>query len=170
MSRSVKRVDLLIESARIILSRGIKTKFFLLGDGYLKQELQERVDSYGLSSQVIFLNKNVDKRCLLSALDIATLTSDSEGLSNAIMEYMAAGIPPVVSDAEGNMELINSGYNGLVFRRGSAEDLSEKLLLLIQDPIKREELGMQAAEDIRNYDWLNRTHELKRYYQNIVAE
>lgn len=170
MSRPVKRVDLLVEAARILVSRGIKVKFFLLGEGYLKAELQERVRSYGLSSQVIFLDKNFDKRCLLSALDIATLTSDSEGLSNALMEYMAAGIPSVVSDVEGNLELIKSDCNGLVFKRGSFADLSEKLLQLIQDPIRRRELGKQAAEDIRDYDWQNRTAELKRYYRDLLAE
>lgn len=170
MSRPVKRVDLLVEAARIILSKGIKSKFLLLGDGYLRDELQKRVGSYGLDSQVLFLDKNIDKRCLLSALDIATMTSDSEGLSNAVMEYMAAEIPSVVSHVEGNLELIQPGYNGLSFQKGSAEDLSEKLLQLIQDPIKRTQLGKQAAKDIRVYDWVNRTPELKRYYRDLLAE
>jgi len=170
MSRPVKRVDLFIEAARIILSKGICAKFFILGEGYLREELQERVDSYGLASHVFFLGKNFDKRRLLSALDIAALTSDSEGLSNAVLEYMAAGIPSVVSDVEGNLELIQPGHNGLSFRKGSAEDLSEKLLMLIQNPIRCAKLGRQAAEDSRDYDWSKRVQELKGYYRGLLTE
>lgn len=170
MSRPVKRVDLLVEAARIIIAKGFKAKFFLFGDGYLRAELQARVVSYGLSPHVIFLDKSTDKRFLLSALDIATLTSDSEGLSNSILEYMAAGIPSVVSDVEGNLELIQPGCNGLLFRKGSAEDLSEKLIMLIKDPVKRAGLGRQAAEDSRDYDWSKRVQELKEYYRGLLTE
>ena len=170
MSRPVKRVDLFVEAARIILSKGIHAKFFILGDGYLRDELQERVDSYCLASQIIFLGKKFDKRRLLSALDIAVLSSDAEGFSNAIMEYMAAGIPTVASNVDGNLELIKPGNNGLLFEKGNAEDLSKKLLELILHPSLCLKLGGRAVEDIASYDWSNRKKEITEYYTQLLGK
>jgi L-malate glycosyltransferase len=170
MSRPVKRVDLFVEAAKIILTQGIHVKFFILGDGYLKAELQEKVRSNGLDASICFLGKGFDKHLLLSSLDIAVLTSDSEGFSNAIMEYMASGIPSVVSDVVGNIEMIRSDQNGLLFLKGDAQDLSDKLIELIFDPSKRVEFGRRAAVDILDFDWSRRIVEMKGYYREILKD
>jgi glycosyltransferase involved in cell wall biosynthesis len=165
MSRKVKRVDLFIEAARMVLSRARQARFFIVGDGRLRNSLQQLKEKHGLGDSVLFLGKDFDTRFFLSALDIGVITSDSEGLSNSVMEYMASGIPTVASDVGGNRELIRHNQNGCLFRRGDPEDLAEKISDLIINTEKRRAYGRQAASDIRSYDWPARIHEMLDYYR-----
>ena len=141
--REVKRVDLLIKSAKSLILQGIHAKYYILGDGDLRSELEHLVSELGLGGRVYFLGKNYDRRRLLSALDIGVITSDFEGLSNAIMEYMASGIPTVASAVGGNLELIRDEENGCLFGAGDEGDLSDKLKSLMKDPSK--EKGMDKG-------------------------
>lgn len=166
--REVKRVDLLIKSAKSLVSQGVHAKYYILGDGTLRNELEHLVSELGLGKWVYFLGKDYDRQRLLSALDIGVITSDSEGFSNAIMEYMASGIPVVASDVGGNLELIRDEENGCLFSAGDEEDLSDKLRSLIRDPVKRKRCGQRALSDIMPFDWKYRTEELLRYYQELL--
>jgi glycosyltransferase involved in cell wall biosynthesis len=169
MSRQVKRVDLFVDAARILINNRKYPKFVVLGEGHLKTELQEKGKSSGLESHLFFLTKETKKDLVLAAIDIGVLTSDSEGLSNAIMEYMVCGHPTVASDIPGNRELIVHNENGLLFKKGDAVDLAEKLAVLINDPHARTAMGKHAMADIANFDWSLRTEEIVRYYQDVAV-
>ena len=169
MSREVKRLDLFVEAARIIISNGIHVKFFVLGDGYLRKKLEIIADQYNLKSNLFFLGKAYIKDRLLSCMDIGVITSDSEGLSNSLLEYMASGIPSVASNVGGNLELIRDKENGYLFNKGNSDDLALKLSGLINDAKKRKEYGEQAAKDILHFDWNAKMNEILNYYKFLLA-
>lgn len=77
----------------------------------------------------------------LHAIDIFVLPSLSEALSNSLMEAMACGCCAVASRVGGNPELIQDGETGLLFEKGNACDLADRLLLLIHHPELRERLA-----------------------------
>lgn len=164
MSRRVKRVDLFIEAARILLSRGIKAKFYILGDGYLRNDLENMMRGYHIENFIRFLGRGYNKQMLLAALDIGVITSDSEGFSNSIMEYMASNTAPVASDVDGNRELIQNRVNGYLFKAGDAMDLANKLDTLSKNVEERSKIAAKAREYIVKYEWAIRKEEILQYY------
>lgn len=104
--------------------------------------------------QVHFLGLRDDVPAILAATDIFALASYSEGLSNAVMEAMASGCAPVVSDVGGNRFLIQNGISGFLFPAGDREALRAHLKRLIEDPSKRRAIGKAARERIdAEFSW-----------------
>jgi glycosyltransferase involved in cell wall biosynthesis len=88
----------------------------------------------GLSKHVRFLGEFHDVPALLKRSDICVLTpSANEGLSNSILEYMAAGKPVVATDCGGNRELVAEGENGFVIPVGDTDALADRLTRLWHD-------------------------------------
>jgi glycosyltransferase involved in cell wall biosynthesis len=105
-------------------------EFLLVGDGPLRQELEREAASLGLGASAIFLGDRQDMPAVLASLDVAVLTSDSESLSNVILEAMAAGLPVVAYDVGGNSELLNHQRGAFIpaDHEGSFADAVQKLL------------------------------------------
>ncbi|MDY6903899.1 MAG: glycosyltransferase [Thermodesulfobacteriota bacterium] len=151
-NRKVKRVDLLVESIPMVI-RKKPAHFIIVGDGWMREGLEKRVDALNIRQWVTFLGIRHDVAYILSGSDIALNTSDSEGFSNSIMEAMRAGLPVVATDVGGNRELIQDGVTGLLFKPGSTKDLSEKLILLLNDQALAISLGTAARRSIMlNFD------------------
>jgi len=89
-------------------------EFLLVGDGPLRHEIEQEAQALGLGAHVTFLGDRRDIPAALAAMDVAVLTSDSEGLSNVILEAMAASLPVVAYDVGGNAELVNPQRGALI--------------------------------------------------------
>ena len=98
-------------------------------------------DQLGLSGSVYFLGAVKDVTGLLAACDIGVLTSHHEGLSNSVIEYMAAGLPVVATDLSGNKEALGEDPNQPFVRPGDPVDLADKLFSLLNDPERRRAIG-----------------------------
>jgi len=101
----------------------------------------------GLGDTVRFLGPVEDVAGLLSAVDIGILSSQREGLPNAVLEYMAAGLPVVATDISGVREALGNGAVEHLAPAGDAEALAERVLALIGSPVLRETVG--AANRLR---------------------
>ena len=169
MSRKIKRVDLFIDAARIIIYRGLNAKFYILGDGFLRHDLEQLKDKYNLNGHVIFLGKAKLKNNLLAAMDVGVITSDSEGLSNSIMEYMASNIVPVASNVGGNRELIQDRVTGYLFKTGVSMDLANTLDNICRNMERQNKVTTRAKEYIGQYDWSIKKVEILQYYQELLG-
>ena len=92
-----------------------------------------------------------DVQRLLSLLDACVLPSLSEGLSLALLEAMASGIPVVATRVGGNPELIDHGKTGFLVQPEHARDLAANLLKLLSDSGMMQQFGRQAAERVRQH-------------------
>ncbi|HET9652502.1 MAG TPA: glycosyltransferase family 4 protein, partial [Usitatibacter sp.] len=87
---------------------------------------------------------------LLSVADFALLTSDAEGLSNALLEYMAAGLPVVGSRVSGTEDFITEGQTGWLFEPGDGEALARQLAAVRAAPEEAlQRLGNDARARVR---------------------
>ncbi len=120
-----------------------EVEFLLAGDGPLRPQLEQETRSLGLESCVVFLGDRRDITAVLASLDVAVLTSDSEGLSNMILEAMAASLPVVAYDVGGNAELVNAD-RGEIVRAGGEETFAAAVVRLLERPALRETLGRNA--------------------------
>jgi glycosyltransferase involved in cell wall biosynthesis len=106
----------------------------------------------------------------LHGADIFVLPSRSEGLSNAILEAMACGLPVIATRCAGNTELIAVGVNGLLVEPGNVNHLSNALTQLITDPEKAAALGLRARQMVgEKYDLQNIAGEYLELYSQISA-
>lgn len=121
------------------------TEFVLAGDGPLRQELEREAASLGLGASIIFLGDRQDMPAVLASLDVAVLTSDSESLSNVILEAMAAGLPAVAYDVGGNSELL-SGQRGVLIPAGDETGFADVVEKLLSDAAVRERMGQSAQQ------------------------
>src|SRR5208283_2132339 len=104
----------LVRIAAKICERRPDTEFLLAGDGPLRAEIEQRAAALGIGERIIFLGDRRDIPAVHAAMDVAVLTSDSEGLSNVILEAMAASVPVVAYDVGGNAELVNDQRGALI--------------------------------------------------------
>jgi glycosyltransferase involved in cell wall biosynthesis len=105
---------------------------------------------YGVSDRVRFLGHRDDVPKLLRAATIFVHTSAWEGMSNAVMEAMALGVPSVVCDAPGVTECHVAGETGLVVK-GEVSEIAEAIDTLLTDPGRRRALGEAARKRAREH-------------------
>jgi len=116
-----------------------EVEFLLAGDGPLRQELEQEARTLGLRDAVVFLGDRRDIPAVHASMDVALLTSDSESLSNVILEAMAAGLPVVAYQSGGNPELINE-QRGALAAPGNEAEFSDAVGRLLKQPLLRERL------------------------------
>jgi glycosyltransferase involved in cell wall biosynthesis len=122
-----------------------EVEFVLAGDGPLRAELEREAEALGIGDRVSFLGDRRDIPAVMAALDVAVLTSDSESLSNVLLEAMAAGLPVVAYGVGGNVELVNENRGELV-SAGDEARFAAALERLLSTPALRGELGNNARK------------------------
>ena len=103
----------------------------LVGDGSERAALLRRIEELGLHETVQLLGTRYDVPALLARAAAFCLPSRAEGLSNAIMEAMAARLPVVATRAGGNPELVADGATGFVVPVGDAAAMADRLAILL---------------------------------------
>lgn len=131
--------------AKRISERMPEVEFVLAGDGPLRAELECEAQTVGLGNRAIFLGDRRDIPAVMASLDVAVLTSDSESLSNVLLEAMAAGLPVVAYGVGGNPELVNEKRGELV-SAGDEAGFAAAVEKLLSAPALRGELGGNARK------------------------
>jgi glycosyltransferase involved in cell wall biosynthesis len=167
--RPVKRVDRFIEMAAKVVVKIPSAHFVIAGRGELKQDLNQQVARLNLSERVHFLGPVAEVERLLPLLDVGVLTSESEGFSNALIEYVSAGVPAVTFAVGGNPEIVRDGVNGRLAPDGDVERLADAVSALLSDDAQRlrmAQAGRQSAA--RDYDPAEIMRQTIAFYRTIV--
>jgi len=167
----VKRHDVLLRAwalcARASTPR--RTQLILIGDGPERFRLEELARELDLGADVVFAGAVSAVQPWLRSLTIGVLCSDREGLSNAILEYMAWGLPVVATSVGGNPELVTED-NGLLVPPAAPDALASALQRLLGDPALRERMGRASARRVRDvYSWEASMTALMACYDDILS-
>jgi len=125
------------------------SRLLLVGDGPEGPSLQALAAELGLADRVHFAGHRDDVAQALREMDVFVLPSTSEGMSNTLLEAMAAGVAAVASDAGGNGEIIVPEVSGLLFPSADVAALAAQLGRLISDPGLRGKLARAAATRVK---------------------
>jgi glycosyltransferase involved in cell wall biosynthesis len=136
--RPIKRVHDLIDAAALLRDKDIS--YLVVGGGDLNA-LKARAEHKGVSDKFRLLGRRADVPALLVNSHIAVLCSESEGFSNALIEYQMAGKPVICTRAGGNPEIIEHGRNGFLYEVGDVNRLAELIARLVDDPAEAVALG-----------------------------
>jgi glycosyltransferase involved in cell wall biosynthesis len=169
LNRPVKRVDLFIKAAAMIHKNIPQAEFWIIGDGPLRPELEKLVFDLSLNSVVRFLGRLADVNHYLSQMTIGVISSDSEGLSNAIMEYMCAGLPVVATNTGGNPELVQHGTTGLLVPPNDEIALADAILKLLNNHEGSARMGREGFEVIKkDFSIEKMLKETSRIYESLL--
>lgn len=146
----VKNVGLYVDVASKVLEK-LDAFFLVVGDGLLRQSLQEAIEARGLQHRVRLLGQRsgVDLVDVYHTADLFLCTSNYESSSLVIMEAMAAGKPVVSTAVGGVRDLVDDGVTGHLCPAGDANALAQAVIEILRDPIVRQRLGIAAQERAR---------------------
>lgn len=147
--RPEKDLKTLIAAFARVRSTYRHLKLVIVGSGDELARLTHYTLEAGVADDTHFEPATAEVPKWLSTMDIFVLPSRSEALSNSLMEAMACGCCPVVSDVGGNPELVHPGQTGLLFRPGDPLDLAAALRNLIENPGLRGDLALRAEAFLR---------------------
>ncbi len=138
-----KRIDRMIEAVALVPEAHLA----LAGEGELEEELRRRAAELGVQDRVHFLGYRGDVERVLAALDVFAVTSDREGMANAMLEAMAAGVPVVSTPVSGAAEALapdGSGREAGVIASAEAPAFAAALRGLLADRAHRGHLADEA--------------------------
>lgn len=147
-----KGYEYALMALRQLLDRGVEASFHLIGQGDKKdrERLLYTIDDLGLNSAVVLAGKQSPERVreILQESDVFLLSSLSEGISNAVLEAMACGLPVVTTDCGGMREAVTPGVEGFVVPVRSPQTMADALEMLARNAELRERMGRSARQRI----------------------
>jgi len=167
--RPVKDHATFLKAARRVVQRRPEVSFMLAGDGDLEPGLREMAATLGIAEQTRFLGRCDDVPGLLERSDVCVLSSQSEGFSNAVLEYMSAGRAVVATRVGGIEEAISDGYNGFLVDPGDDVQMAERITLLLENPDKAWEMGSRNRTVVaERFSRRQQLEKVEALYQNLL--
>ena len=134
-----------LRAAAKVHARMPDVEFVLVGDGPLRPELEQQARDLGIIDKVIFLGDRRDVAAALAAVDLSVLPSNSESLSNVILESMAAGKPVIATRVGGNPEIVST-ETGILVGPGDEQQLATARQTLLENRNLRLDFGRRARQ------------------------
>jgi glycosyltransferase involved in cell wall biosynthesis len=167
----VKGVEVFVAAAGIVARETPETRFLVVGGGPLLDTLVEYARSLGIEKRIFFAGEVADVVPYLAAADIGALASISEGFPNAILEYLAMGLPVVSTNVGGVAELLGeNGECGFRVPTGTPEAMADRFVALLENPELRVEMGVRGRSRAKEIFGLNRMlGQYERLYQHLLG-
>lgn len=137
-------------SAVKLLPQEREIECLIAGQGNLKENLVEQIQSAHLENRVKLVGLQDDISSFFSQIDIFILPSLWEGLPIVLLEAGAAGLPVIVSDILPHQEIIDNSKNGFLYESGSSQDLANMITYLYEHKAVRDQLGQALRKTVQN--------------------
>ncbi|WP_299797926.1 glycosyltransferase [uncultured Maribacter sp.] len=140
-----------IDAAKSIIKKRKDILFLIIGTGPNSIKLQTKIEQKD-KAFINFLGFRSDIENLLRITDVSVLCTNpnnhKEGVSNAIMESMAFGVPVIATDDGGTPEIINTGSNGFLIKPHKSNELKDKILQVLKDENLHKTFSEEAKKTI----------------------
>jgi L-malate glycosyltransferase len=169
MHSDVKGHPWLIAAAPTVLREFPEVRFVFAGDGESRPTFAAHVAQLGLEGKFKFLGRRSDIPEILASCDLAVLPSRAEGLPNAVLEYMAAGLPTIASRVGGTAELVQDGVTGLLVPAEDANALAGALLQFLRDPERARQMANNGQRfAVENFSFERLIQEIDELYAELL--
>lgn len=143
----IKRVDVALDAIARARRRGASVRLAIVGDGDLRDELEQRARQLGVEGVVRFLGYREDMVGVTAGGDFALLSSDNEGTPVSLIEAAAAARPAVATRVGGVAEVVTPD-SGMMVAPGDAEGMAEAIVALAEDEAARERMGEHGRRHV----------------------
>ncbi|MEJ5275259.1 MAG: glycosyltransferase [Thermogemmata sp.] len=168
--RAVKNIDGLMRVARKLTDRYPQLVFEVAGEGEQRAELERLHAELELGERFVLRGRVEDVAGFLQGVEIAVLPSHSEGMSNALLEYMAAGRAIVATDVGANATVLRHRKDGLIVPAGDLAAMASAIEELLRFPLRAAGYGASARKRVEST--YSRTAMLRRFedfYENLCS-
>ena len=159
----------LIDAMASIVPRHLDLHVLFVGDGDLREELQVQVKRLNLGDHIHFLGNRSDVPELLAASDFFVLPSLQEGLSMALLEAMATGLPIVASEVSGTVQVMIPNQTGILVPPGDTRRLAQAIERLLSDAVQAQAMGAAARRRVEtNFSARKQAGEYLALYRRLL--
>ncbi len=150
-------------------SLGHDVRFMFVGDGQTMPDIQRQCETLGMIEFVTFAGNQSDVRPFISASDIGVLCSFTEAFSLSAIEFLGCGVPMVMSETGGAVEIVENGKNGYLFK---VDDDAEALQCFVKllDVTHRSKLASNARQSIAHYSLENMFKKYDHILDRVMAD
>ena len=169
--RPVKDHELFLKAAHKVAGVVPDAVFLIVGTGPLRTDLARLAERLGIADKVFFTDGRQGVPACLHLMSIGCLTSVSEGFSNAILEYMAAGLPVVATDVGGNREAVMEGQTGFIISGRDPEAFANAIIAMLGDESMRKRMGEAGLRRCREmFDMPHAVAMHEQYYLTLLQQ
>lgn len=164
---ATKRVDMLIDAVEILHKDGVKLHLTIAGGGQLEPQLKETVSQRSLG-EIVEIAGRIDPEDMPQVYresDIFVSATVQEGMSNAMLEAMASGLPIITTRCEGVEELITD--NGVIVEGANAEEIARAIRSLADNAQTRKEMAVAARSRAERFTWRRAAEEYLALYERL---
>lgn len=162
------------DAIRILQEKINELEVHIIGGGKLTQTYKDYAVQIGVNQSILrYFGRVTNTEDYTPNFDVGVLCSykaKGEGLSNSVLEYMACGVPSIITDIGAAREIVEDGVTGLLFEAGNAEDLAKKIALLMEDGKLRIEIGERAKKVVfEKFSYERYIKEFEEYYEKVLS-
>jgi glycosyltransferase involved in cell wall biosynthesis len=163
-----KRIHLLIEALKKLRQLEVNAELNIAGQGNLVEHLKGVARGLNLSEHINFMGRVESENMpqVYRDNDVFVMSSEHEGMCNAMLEAMASGLPMITTPCEGVEELITD--NGIVVGQSTAENLAAAIKKLASDPQRHNYMSLAAREKSRQFSWKKVANEYIKCYHSLL--
>ena len=165
-----KNQRMLIDAFSEICDKHKDVDLMIYGIGPLSEQLKQQISSLNLESRVFLMGLTSESNNVLSKARCFVLSSDYEGMPNALLEALAIGVPSISTDCPcgGPRMLIEDGINGLLVPINDTEEMTKALDSLLSNPCKASEMGSNAKDMSLRYSTDKVFEQWRRYIESVI--
>jgi glycosyltransferase involved in cell wall biosynthesis len=167
----IKNHRLFLDAAALMARQELAARFVIIGDGALRQEMEQYAHALDIAERVIFTGWRHDLPRIYADLDVLAVTSNNEGTPVSAIEAMAAGCPVVATRVGGLPDLINDGETGYLVPPGDAQAVSAAMLRLLREPEMARRMGQTARTMVQERFAAQRlVNDMARLYPELLGQ
>lgn len=167
----IKNHQLFLDVIEILAEKGIKARYFIVGDGQEKISIEERSkeleSKYNLKIELTSWIKDI--ATFNAGMDIICLSSDNEGTPVSLIEAQASGLPVISTDVGGVKDILSEGETGFIVPKKDAKAFAEKLQLLIEQKEIRDKMSQNGWNFVRDkFHYTTLVKNMENYYSELI--
>lgn len=164
-----KGVKKLLKSMKLLMAHHSNLKLLIIGEGPLREYLENYSNNLGLQHSVVFTGLIADIKNVYNHLDLLVLPSETEGMPNVVLEALAMEVPVVATNVGGLPEIIDSGSNGFLVKSEDVNGLAEAIDVLIKDEKLREKFASEGRRTVcERFSFEQRMRKEENLYRQLI--
>jgi glycosyltransferase involved in cell wall biosynthesis len=170
LRHAVKDHPTFLRAARRVRALCPAARFVIAGEGELTDTMREMAAQLGIAAETFFIGRAERVADLLAASDVCVLSSQAEGFSNSILEYMAASRPVVVTDVGGAREAVADGETGYIVSAGDDQAMAARIASLLDQPDRARAMGERGRAVVeRRFSCAAQLAATERLYDRLLT-
>ena len=162
----------LVTAAREVVNRHPNVRFLLVGDGILREPLQQQIASLNLTEHFVFTGLVPPARVpeMIGAMDLLVHASYREGLARALPQALISGIPAISYDIDGAREVVIDDETGYLVEAANINELAERIQALVGDEATRNQYGKNGqAKFTDQFRHQTMTRKIRELYRRLTS-